>query len=71
MFKKTPRAVSDIMSSFTNVINELEARIEHDNNQIQQSRNRIAELQSDIAQSESSKNDAISFSTRLKEMLGM
>ena len=71
IFNRKPRAVSEIISGFTRTIQELDERVAHDEAEIARSREMISELQSDLAQSESSKNDAIAFRSRLKDMLGL
>lgn len=70
-FNRKPRAVSEIISGFTKTISELEERVKHDEAGIQHSRDQIMELQSDIAQLESSRCEAIAFSSRIKDMLGL
>lgn len=71
IFKRKPRAVSEIISTFTDVVAELDQRVAADEAEIARSREQIAELQSDIAQSESSKNDAIAVRSRIKDLLGL
>lgn len=71
LFSKTPRSVNEIMSSFTTVIDELDNRIQYDESQIEEKRLQIEQAQEDIAKSESSKNDAISIRSRMKEMIGL
>lgn len=70
IFNRKPRSVSEIVGTFTAVVDELDQRVAQDEADIARSREQIAELQSDIAQSESSKNEAISIRSRIQALLG-
>lgn len=69
--KKTPRSVNDIVSTFTDVVHELEDRIAFDEETIAESKAEIERQNIKIAASEGSRCQAISIKSRINDLLGI
>ena len=71
VFKRKPRAVSEILGAFLAVVDELDQRVAQDEADISRAKEQIEELNSDIAQATESKNSAISVRSRIKALIGV